>query len=386
MEEQQTELQEQVEVTPNNPFSDESWSETPVEHDATTLQEPNKESDKKETKDEEEIIDANDYLKRELGFDDWNSAKQEIEQLRKIKDSPKDFDFANENSRKAFDYLKEGKEDDLFQYLNEKKRVEKLTTAEVNESNAAEIIKFGMQQKYKDLTPEQIDYRFNKKFALPSEPKQTYDETDEDFEVRQEEWKSKVEDAKMDLLIEAKLTKPELEKYKAELVLPDIPQKFAEETPPTPEELEQMNKYYENFKASTESSINSFEGFKIEYKDEDVVIPITYVPSDEERKSVTEKMKAFADDGYNANVLFAQRWLNNDGSINTNQVARDLYLLENDGKIAQKFVNDGVAKRLVEYRKKVSNISVSGTKSEGTFRPEGEKTETQKMADFFWDN
>ena len=195
--EETTQTQEQQLTA--NPFDEGSWTESAAGQDASTLQSPEGEENKKvlTTQEQEEIVDANTYLEKELGFKDWESAKTEIDELRKSKNAePKEFEFANETSKTFFDYVKEGKEDELYTFLNEKKKVERLVSGEVNENTAAEIIKFGMQQKYKDLTPDEIDYKYNKQFALPPEPTQTFEETDDEFAERKNEWSEKLSDAK----------------------------------------------------------------------------------------------------------------------------------------------------------------------------------------------
>jgi hypothetical protein len=79
-----------------------------------------------------------------------------------------------------------------------------------------------MAQKYKDLTREEIDYKFNKQFGIPNRPVQKDIETDEEYQDRLSNWESKARDVETELMIEAKLAKPELERFKSELVLPDI--------------------------------------------------------------------------------------------------------------------------------------------------------------------
>lgn len=385
--EETTQTQEQQLTA--NPFDEGSWTESAAGQDASTLQSQEGEENKKvlTTQEQEEIVDANTYLEKELGFKDWESAKAEIDELRKSKNAaPKEFEFANETSKAFFDYVKEGKEDELYTFLNEKKKVERLVSGDVNENTAAEIIKFGMQQKYKDLTPEEIDYKYNKQFALPPEPTQTFEETDDEFAERKNEWSEKLSDAKKELMIEAKLIKPELDKYKAELVLPNISQKAEVNNEPTQEELAAGKKFSENYLQNVETFMKSFDGFSMEYKDEDVAIPLNYALSEDEKKNVAEKLNSLAENDFNANAIFAQRWVNADNTLNVAQIAKDVAKLESEDRVSQKFVNDAVNKRLVEYRKKVSNINVDGGSSQKTFAPEGEKNDTQKMQEFFWSN
>ena len=124
-------------------------------------------------------------------------------------------------------------------------------------------------------------------------------------------------------------------------------------------------------------------GFNVEYKDEDVTVQSNYSPSVEEKKEVAAQMKTLAENGFNANSIFAERWVNDDETLNTDKIARDLNLLQSEDKIMQKLVNDAVAKRLSEYRKTTSNIKVDG-KVQGTFVPGENKNEASKMAEFFF--
>jgi len=54
-------------------------------------------------------------LKTNLGFDTWDDAKKQFEELKNLKETAstkEEIKFANEQSKKLFDLLKEGKEDE----------------------------------------------------------------------------------------------------------------------------------------------------------------------------------------------------------------------------------------------------------------------------------
>jgi len=148
------------------------------------------------------------------------------------------------------------------------------------------------------------------------------------------------------------------------------------------EELANVHNYINGYYQSAESALNSFDGFNVEYKDEDVSLQTSYVPSTEEKEYIAVQMEELANNDFNANVIFAERWVNDDGTLKTDKISRDLALLYSEEKIMQKLVNDGVAKRLAEYRKTTSNIKVNGGQTKGSFEPKG--NEFNKMADFFF--
>lgn len=378
MSEQETTEQQTLEqANLSNPFSEQNWAEPEVKETGSNEQfQPQQEQPQSQEEAEEEIYDANEYLKQKLGFDDWDTAAQEIEQLKKSKESPS-LTFENEQSRKYYEYAKENKEEDLLAFLQEKKKIDKLANADIKDANtAAEIIKLNMYQKNKELEQDEIEFLFKEKFNIPEKPEQGYDELDSEYENRVSKWESKVNEIEKRLIIEAKLAKPELEKIKSQLVLPDISQNNLTFTQ---EEIEAQKKYINDFFVSANEVVNSFDGFSATVKDEGVDFNVAYTPSQEERQIVTEQLREFAENNLDANVIFAQRWVNDDGTLNTKQMTKDLFLLQNEGKIAQKYVNDAANKRLAMHLKKQSNINLSSTNS-GTFSPSNQQSEMDKLA------
>ena len=397
----QENVQESVQqpATSFNPFSDDSWSTAPVtqtdNNPAAPAEgnEPAAPATSSPDTQEEEIVDADEWLKREFNWESADAAKAEIEELRKLREtasSPADIEFANEQSAKFFKLLQEGKEDDLYSFLESKKKIDRLAAADLNSSTAAEIIKLNMAQKYKDLTPSEIEYKFNKDFGIPSRPVQKDIETDEEYQERVSAWEGKVKDIETEMLIEAKLAKPELEKYKSELVLPEIQFEAANQSyEPSQEELAALEAQINSFKQSAQAALKSFDGFSVSVKDEEVEIPLSYAVSDEERSVVSAQLERFADSNFDANTILAERWLKEDGKgsyeLNTNQIIRDLTLLQSEGKVNQKFVNDAAAKRLAEHIKRTSNVTVTSRTPQQTFNPEN-KSQLEKEIDFIWKN
>lgn len=392
----QESVQENVQAF--NPFSDSAWSETPDLANNVTQQQPEAttaSSPDTQEEYEEEIVDADEWLKTQFGWENADAAKAEIDELRKLREgasSQAEIEFANEQSAKFFKLLQEGKEDDLYSFLENKKKFDRLSSiTDLDTRSAAEIIKLNMQQKYKDLTPAEIEYKFNKQFAVPNKPNQGEMETDDEYQERLQSWEAKAKDIETEMFIEAKLAKPELEKFKNELVLPDI--QFESESQsyqPTQEELEATEALMNQFKESAKAALSSFDGFSVSVKDEEVEIPLSYAVSDEEKTAVASQLERFADANFDANVVLAERWLKDDGKggyqLNTNQIIRDLTLLQSDGKMNQKFVNDAASKRLTEYIKKTSNVSVTSQTAQSTFNPSSSKSELDKQIEYIWKN
>lgn len=368
---QTTELQQ--ENLPN-PFQEGNWQEAGAPQQALQSQQPSVEQKKQQ---EEQIAkEEKNPLKTYLGYEDWETAKSEIE---KLKETPK-FDFENEESRKIYDYLKDNKEDELFSFLSEKRKVDKLVNSEVKDINtASDIIKLNMLQKNKELTQDEIDFLFNKQYSIPEKPVQAIDELDEDFEARVASYENKLQSIEKEILIQAKLAKPELEKIKSSLSLPDLyPKQTAEE--PTQEELEAKEKYFGNLRNAVSETIKSFDGFQATVKDEEGEFAVNYVPSEEERSLVAEQIDYFVENDLDANYIFAERWVNEDGTINVKQMTKDLLLIQNEGKINQKFVNEAANRRLTSHLRKQSNIVINNESNNGTFSPDNYQSEMDKLA------
>lgn len=338
-----------------NPFSEESWSETPVKPEETAQAEQPEQAQEQATEVETQ------------------EQEQEPQQ--------NEVTYENEISAQIHQALLEGKHDEVYKFLEQNNKIEKLSSAEIKDRGIAEeVVKTAMRIKYADLTDDEINYKFNRQFKLPKEPVQGLAETDDEFQERMDEYNQKVQDINTELMIEAKSARPEIAKQKAEIKLPSLGNK-----PKSPEELASQQAYIESYLNSAESTINDFSGMNVEFQDEGLSLTSSYTPSIEEKQAIAQMMDDLADSEFDANSLFADRWVNDDYSLNTKQIAEDLWFFQNKDKIVQKLVNDAVAKRMTEYRKQTSNISVSGG-NQANFAPSGGKSDMDKMAEHFFSN
>lgn len=170
------------------------------------------------------VVPTFEILKDKFGYETPDAAVAEIEALRQFKAAPPvaEISFENEFNEKLFKAIQAGKVKEVTQMLAQQDRLDSLTTTDVTKDNAADIIKLGMQFEYKDLTPEEIDYKYKKQFTIPKEPVKGELEEDDDFDARKTEWKSQVADIEMNRIIEAKLMKPKLETAKSQIKFPEI--------------------------------------------------------------------------------------------------------------------------------------------------------------------
>lgn len=163
-------------------------------------------------------------LKEKFGYESPEAALQEIEALRAFRASPPPAQVAyeNEQSRQIAEALQAGNFKEVHDILNQQLQIDQLTAGEMTPEVAANVIKLGMQLKYKDLKPEEINYKFNKTYGLPPKPGMLPAEDQEEYEERVRAWEAQVADKQMELMIDAKLARPDLAGAKAKLVIPTI--------------------------------------------------------------------------------------------------------------------------------------------------------------------
>ena len=366
-----------------NPFSDENAPQVQqqVEVAPTATNEPAQAAppQQEETKVEEQTastqsFDSNQFIKERFGYDSVEEAEQEF---KKLKEQPS-FEFKDDVSKSLFDAIKEGKADDVYEILNQQKRLEKLTSSELTPDLAAEIVKTNIKNKYKDLSADDVELLFYDQHFVPLKPEQGYDESDEDYAGKVKTWQSQADYAERKLMIEAKVIRPELEKLKSEIKLPDIYNEAGREAE-SQEEFEIMQQARSIYEKTLDSDFQSFNGFNVSVKDEDVEIPISFNVAEDERLAMKNDLTDFDSDSY-----FEGRWFTKDGKPNVQQIMADKYLLENREKIFSKIANEAASQRLLAHLKKNGNININQSPTPQGAKPDLNGTEAERLRMAEW--
>lgn len=312
---------------------------------------------------DEEIIEPKEWLKREFNVEDAAVLKAQLEELNTLKSAiPKPYEYKNEESRKIAEYINEGKEDELYQFLDTKKKVQKLSTADLSDKSvAAELVKFGLHKDNPTLNQDEIDFLFNEKYSIPPKPVKEETDDDTDYEIKLGAWEIQKSNIEKRMVIEAKIAQPKMAQLNTELVLPEIVKENKQTVQPTPEELEKAKKVQESFLTDVESGLKNLVEESVMVKDEVVEIPVSYAYTDDERKVVLEQVRSFVSNNYDTNEIFGKMWTDKDGNIDIPRMVRDLAYLNSREKIHQKLANEGANKRLKEYTKDKKNIHLPGT-------------------------
>lgn len=376
-EEQQVETVE-VKTPTVNPFDDSNWADKPVEVEQKTEVVEEKKPTEEVKQEEFEVVDADVHLKTTLGYDSWEAAKEEIESLKKLREAAstkEEIKFINDRSRQLFEAIKEGKDEEVYEILDAKRKL-----SAVDKLSPSDILKLHIEQTNKNYKQVDIADVFEEKYAYPDKPIKGDMEEDTDFNIREQKWNDAKE--KIDRRIErdAFTAKQELAKLNSELALPDIKKEAAptQSEEDKQKELQRLEEVRSSYLKVLDSDYTKFNGFEVKVKDGEIEIPITYGVPDNQRVALKDELKNFDVDEF-----ISSRWFNPDGSPNITQTMEDIYLLRNKGDVFQKIANDAGAKRLEHHLKNKSNIDVTNQNGK-TFSPDGEKNEQVKMAEFFF--
>jgi hypothetical protein len=297
------------------------------------------------------------YLKDKFGFDSYDQA---VEAFNKSKEAPAAFSFENDMSKTLFDAIKEGKTEDVFDILSKQKKLEKLTTSDVTAEIASDIIKTNLHGKYSNLDADEVDILFYENYSLPQKPVKDEYESDEDYTAKLNTWQSQVDYVNKRMIIDAKVIQPELSKLRSELKLPDI-YGTEKQLAKSQEEFDSMQKARSVYEETLNSDFQSFSGFNVSVKDEEVEIPISFNVAEDERLVMKEALSDFDSEAY-----FDNRWFSADGKPKVQQMMSDKYILENFPKILQKVANEAASQRLLHHLKKTGNISLGQQTPQGT--------------------
>ena len=351
-----------------NPFGDDNApqvqnkvEEAPIlNNEPQSAPPPQEETKVEEPSSPLQAFDSNQFLKERFGFESVEQAEEEFKRFREPKE---EFKFQDDMSKTLFDAIKEGKTDDIYEILNQQKKLDKLISNELTPDLAVDIIKTNIQNKYKDLTSDEVDLLFYDQYFVPSKPEQAYDDSDEDYATKVKTWQSQVDYLDKKMMIEAKVIRPELTKLKSELKLPDIYGEAQQEAE-SREEVEKMQQARSIYEKTLDSDFQSFSGFTVSVKDEDVEIPISFNVAEEERLAMKNTLADFDSDSY-----FGERWFAEDGKPKVQQMMADKYLLENYNKILQKVANEAASQRMLAHLKKTGNININQPTPQGTPTP-----------------
>jgi hypothetical protein len=351
-----------------NPFDVTSYSNTEVateqETQATELPQGNEE----QTNVEEAKVDdglATDTTSTESAttatrneVEDKNEAGEQSTQIDKIK-----FEWENESAKNIYDSLVSGNLSDVADVLYEQK-----VLSELDSMPESDVLKLKIAYDYPELSPEEIQEEFDAKYSIDKD----FDKsmmTDEEIASKMKQIEKQEKAVARELKKDVREAKDYLQTLKEDISFPDILSQFQESQPVVntdevvnqylkSQEEEQSKAYQqarEMFENSIDEGLKNFEGFNVNYKDEEVQFDGKYSLSVEEKAQLQNDLK-----GFDLESFYGPRYYK-DGKYDTKQLAEDIYFLNNRDKIVNSMVTQAVSKAKSDLLKGMKNIDYSNT-------------------------
>lgn len=272
------------------------------------------------------------------------------------------FEWENEVAKEIYDNLTNGNISEVADILYEQK-----VLSELDNMNESDVLKLKIAYDYPELTPQEIEEEFNAKYGIDKD----FDESlmsEEEISAKRKQIEKQEKAIARELKKDVREAKDYLQTLKQDISFPDILSQFQEQSqqPVNTDEIvsqylksqeEEQSKAYQQsrevFEKSIEDGLKSFEGFKVNYKDEEVQFDGNYSLSPEEKTQLQDTLKEF-----DLESFYGPRYYK-DGKYDTKQLAEDIYFLQNRDKIVNSMVTQAVSKAKSDLLKGMKNIDYS---------------------------
>lgn len=272
------------------------------------------------------------------------------------------FEWENEVAKEIYDNLTNGKISDVADILYEQK-----VLSELDSMSESDVLKLKIAYDFPDLSSEEIEEEFASKYLVDKD----FDEslmTDSEIAAKNKQIEKQEKMIARELKKDVREAKEYLQTLKQDISFPDILSQFQEQSQQTvntdeivsqylKSQEEEQSKVYQQSREMYENSISdglkNFEGFSVNYKDEEVQFDGKYSLSQEEKMQLHNDLKDF-----DLESFYGPRYYK-DGKYDTKQLAEDIYFLNNRDKIVNSMVTQAVSKAKADLLKGMKNIDYS---------------------------
>lgn len=328
-------------------------------------------------------FDPNAYIKENFGFDNFESAKEQIERWRKAEAEPKpeqkEMQFANEDSKLLYLALQAGENDVVYNILNKQREL-----AKASELAPIEQIRMDLKLSHPKYSKEDIDDLIEEKYGLPEK---NFDEYDDNYEDQKKVYDKQVAKIERKIKRDADVALENLQKQNQGIALSDIKQsaeQYQEFLNQQQELADWQQKAQDSYYDALEKNYSGFKGFNTAYKDKAVEVPVEYKPTEQELKDLKSRFSY----GFDADDYFAKRWFDIDGDkvvgFKVADQMADIYLLENKQKIFDKIAADAAARTLDAYQRGEKNINLNSQMSGKVTGYQAAKTADDFLTEKLW--
>lgn len=268
------------------------------------------------------------------------------------------FEWKDDFSKTIYEKLVSKDVSELADMLYEQKVLSSLDSM-----SDEDVIKLNMAYEFPELSPEEIEEEYNAKFSVEDDI--DYDMlTDDEAQARRKQVEKQQKAIQREMKKIVKEAKTNLQDLKRDIDFPDILSQMTAQQP-TDEVVSQylakqqedsQRAYQESrmqFENSIQDGLNSFDGFSVNYKDEDVQFDGKFNLTPEDKSSLQETLKTFDLESFYGNRYYKE------GKYDTKQLAEDVYFLQNREKIVNAMVTQAVSKAKADILKGMKNIDYS---------------------------
>jgi hypothetical protein len=274
---------------------------------------------------------------------------------------PTPFEWKDDFSKNIYEKLVNKDVSELADMLYEQKVLSSLDSMD-----ESDIIKLQMAYEYPDLTPEEIEEEFNSKYKVDMD----IDEdmlTEEEIVSKRKQLEKQQKSIQREMKKMVREAKTSLQEMKKDIDFPDILSQMqkASNQPISEEAIsqylarqqeQQQGQYQEArkvFEQSIDTGLKAFDGFSVNYKDEDVQFDGKYNLTQEDKTALQGVLQSFDLESFYGNRYFK------DGSYDTKQLAEDVYFLQNRDKIVNSMVTQAVSRAKLDILKSMKNVDYS---------------------------
>ena len=271
------------------------------------------------------------------------------------------FEWENEVAKDIYENLTNGNISEVADILYEQK-----VLSELDSMPESDVIKLKIAYDYPELSPEEIEEEFQAKYGIDK----NFDESlmsEDEIASKKRQIEKQEKAVARELKKDVREAKDYLQTLKQDISFPDILSQMqqAQTSVNTEEVVNQYLKYQEEeqakvyqqarevYKQSIENGLNAFEGFNVNYKDEEVQFDGKYSLTPEEKAQLQNDLQTF-----DLESFYGPRYYK-DGKYDTKQLAEDIYFLQNRDKVVNSMVTQAVSKAKADLLKSMKNIDYS---------------------------
>jgi hypothetical protein len=268
------------------------------------------------------------------------------------------FEWKDDFAKTIYEKLVTKDVSELADMLYEQKVLSSLDTM-----SDEDVIKLNMAYEFPELTPEEIEEEYNSRFVVEDDIDVDM-LTDEEVASRKKQLEKQQKAVQREMKKLVKEAKTSLQDLKKDIDFPDILSQMMTQQPTDEVVNQYLAKQQEDsarayqdarkvFEQSIPDGLNSFDGFSVNYKDEDVQFDGKFTLTPEDKSSLQQTLQAFDLESFYGNRYYKE------GKYDTKQLAEDVFFLQNREKIVNAMVTQAVSKAKADILKGMKNIDYS---------------------------